>query len=149
MTDLYVIDPVEIKNKQFDKEYFEEATWTSTASVAEDLGVDQQSDDFVVLYEEMRDAIDWASHFTSQLCHTSLQTLRVLLLTGDIHLAVYEDETPKKAIERVATTIATASLVSIATIKAGPDRGMLSNGEVATLSKAERSVSFVFGDENQ
>ena len=139
-----MIDPLALSEMEFDQEYFEEATWASAASLAEEFEIDQQSDDFVVLYAEIKDAVEWASKFTAQICHTSLQALKVLLLSGDLVLGVDEDEAPINALQRVATTIATASMVSVAAIKAGPDRGMLTNDQVAALSAAERAVTFVF-----
>ena len=139
-----IVDPLALSEEQFDQEYFEEATWTATRSLAEEFDIEQTSDEFVTLYAEMKDAVEWASKFTAQICHTSLQAIKVLLLNGDLVLGVDEDEEPVSAISRVATTIATAAMVSVAAIKAGPDRGMLTNDQVKQLSTAERGVTFVF-----
>lgn len=146
MTEIIVIDPLEMQDR-FGDEFIEEGVWQGANQIAEELDIEVGSEDFVRLYEEVKEALTWATNFAMQVCHTSLQVVNLLIGSGQVWLHLGEDISAKNAILDAAETIATATLVSIATIKAGPGHGMLTNEQVGMLDKNNRLVTFIIDND--
>lgn len=146
MTEIIVIDPLEMQDR-FGDEFIEEGVWQGANQIAEELDIEVGSEDFVRLYEEVKEALTWATNFAMQVCHTSLQVVNLLIGSGQVWLHLGEDVSAKNAILDAAETIATATLVSIATIKAGPGHGMLTNEQVGMLDKNNRLVTFIIDND--
>jgi hypothetical protein len=147
MPEILVVDPMELADK-FGSDFVEEGTWQGATSIAEELDIEVGSEDFLELYEQVKEALGWASNFAMQVCHTSLQVINLMLMSGDFWLQVEEGESSLGAILRATETVTTASLISIATIKAGPGHGMLTNEQVGMLDKSTRVVTFLVDNDN-
>ena len=148
MAEILIVDPVDLLD-MFGKDFIEEGSWQGATSVSEELDIEIGSEDFVSLYEEMKEALTWATTFAAQICHTSLQVVNILLQSSQLWLQLDEDITARDAILLATETIATATLISIATIKAGPGHGMLTNEQVSLLDKHHRLITFIVDTEQE
>lgn len=119
--------------------------WDHTTVLAGGMGIELGSDEFIRLYENIRDKYDKLGHHMGFVQHLALQTVREMLATKLVGIPQRDEQTGEDIVE-VVNQLAAVVAGALVWFYTSDDTSWICNHAWEDLPESSRSVLFNFAE---